>query len=60
VIALHVPRTPLGGWRVRAIDGSASLMPSDVLGREEALEAVVVRAGLVRSGRGWVRAEQWP
>jgi hypothetical protein len=53
IVALRPPRTPLGGWRVLAGKGSATLMPSDVLGREWVLGEVVVRAPLVRDGRAW-------
>jgi hypothetical protein len=56
ILALRGPRTPLGGWRVLAGKGSATLMPSDVLGHEWVLRETVLRAGLVRCRRGWVRA----
>jgi hypothetical protein len=53
--SLHLPRTPLGPWRVVGLLGGVTLMPSDLLGHERALEAVVALAVLTFDGRSWRR-----
>jgi len=61
VIALTPPRWPLGGWRVRALAGSRTLMPSDLLGREHVLALAIAAAGLRFDGRAWIaRAARQP
>jgi hypothetical protein len=53
---LRSPRTPVGGWRLAAADGTrTTLMPSDLFGHEELLAEVVARSGLSFDGRRWVR-----
>ncbi len=53
---LRPPRWPLGGWRLMGDAGSRTLMPSDLLGQEWVLDAIIDRAGL-RFGEGaWIRA----
>jgi hypothetical protein len=53
---LRPPRWPLGGWRLIGEAGSRTLMPSDLLGQEWVLHAIIDRAGL-RFGEGaWIRA----
>jgi hypothetical protein len=49
------PRWPLGAWRILCEGGVISLMPSDVLGAEAALAALVLGAGLWFDGRTWRR-----
>jgi hypothetical protein len=53
------PRLPAFAWVIRASPGgrrrTIGLMPSDLLGREPMLDAVVRRAGLVGDGRRWLR-----
>jgi hypothetical protein len=57
---LRSPRWPLGGWTVRGSrDGrviARLLMPSDILGNEAILVAVVARAQLSFDGRSWRRS----
>ena len=48
---LRQPRWPLGGWRVIGRSGSRTLMPSDLLGAEWMLDAIIDRAGLRFAGR---------
>ena len=55
---LTPPRTPLGAWRIATADETISLMPSDVLGAEALLAALVVRAGLSFDGRRWHRPQE--
>lgn len=55
LMALGPPRWPMGGWRLDASAGSRSLMPSDLWGNEEVLDAIVERAGLIFDGRSWSR-----
>jgi hypothetical protein len=50
---LRPPRLPVGGWRVRTADGGRTLMPSDLLGNEWVLTAIVARAGWSFDGRTW-------
>jgi hypothetical protein len=52
---LHPPGTPLGAWRIDALIGAASLMPSDLLGNEGFLRAVICLGALSFDGRAWVR-----
>jgi hypothetical protein len=52
---LRPPRWPLGGWRVVGDSGSRTLMPSDLLGAESLLDAIVHGASLRFSGREWRR-----
>jgi hypothetical protein len=52
-VELRPPRTPLGGWRVSAVGGSRTLMPTDVLGHERILEDLIVGSGLVFRGHSW-------
>src|SRR5205814_390852 len=54
-VALRPPRWPMGGWRLDASAGSRSLMPSDLWGNEDVLDAIVERAGLTFDGRSWSR-----
>jgi hypothetical protein len=49
------PRTLLGCWRVIGSSRSRSLMPSDLLGNEWLLAAIIASAGLSFSDRSWVR-----
>ena len=52
---LRPPRWPLGGWRLIGEARSRTLMPSDLLGQEGVLDAMIDRAGL-RFGEGaWIR-----
>lgn len=54
--ALRPPGSPLGGWRLTGVRGGHStLMPSDLFGHEEQLEAIVIRAALRFDGRIWSR-----
>jgi hypothetical protein len=55
---LTPPRTPLGPWRIVTAEETISLMPSDVLGAEALLAALVVRAGLSFDGRRWHRPRE--
>jgi hypothetical protein len=55
---LTPPRTPLGAWRIATAHETISLMPSDVLGAEALLAALVVRAGLSFDGRRWLRPQE--
>jgi len=55
---LTPPRTPLGAWRIATADETISLMPSDVLGAEALLAALVVGAGLSFDGRRWHRPQE--
>jgi hypothetical protein len=58
VTALEPPRTPLGGWTVRAGARRITLMPSDLWGNEDVLDLL---AGAIRfdpGGRWWVRGER--
>jgi hypothetical protein len=54
------PRLPAFAWRIRASsegpNRAIGLMPSDLLGRERVLEALIRRAELAGAGRRWVRA----
>jgi hypothetical protein len=50
------PRWPLGGWRV-AGERSRILMPSDLLGQEQVLDAVIARAGLRYRSGAWTRTD---
>jgi len=52
---LRPPRFPLGRWQIRSETSSISLMPSDLLGGERALEAVVLRSHLVFEQGRWRR-----
>jgi hypothetical protein len=53
---LRPPRAPWGGWLLARDDGARrTLMPSDLLGKEAVLEAVVVGSGLRFDGRAWRR-----
>jgi hypothetical protein len=52
---LRGPWTPIGGWRLRGGTRRVTLMPSDLLGNEAALDAVIERAGLRFDGRRWTR-----
>ena len=52
---LTPPRTPLGAWRIVTAGETISLMPSDVLGAEALLAALVAQAGLSFDGRRWHR-----
>jgi hypothetical protein len=52
---LRPPRSFVGGWRMIGTVGSRSLMPSDLLGNEWLLAAIVDSARLSFSGRSWVR-----
>jgi hypothetical protein len=52
---LRPPRSFVGGWRVIGTGGSGSLMPSDLLGNEWLLAAIVDSARLSFSGRSWVK-----
>jgi len=52
-VELRPPRTPLGGWRVSARGGSRTLMPTDVLGHERMLAALVTGSELVFQGGAW-------
>ena len=53
--ALRPPRSPVGGWTVITRSSRRMLMPSDVLGHEAALEAIVRGAGLRFDGSAWIR-----
>ncbi len=53
--ALVPPRSPLGGWRVESRSGARTLMPSDLLGHECVLAAIVGSGGLRFDGNRWVR-----
>src|SRR5207249_1294774 len=53
--SLSPPVSFLGGWRVRTSGGSVTLMPSDLLGHECILEAIVSRAGMRFDGKRWRR-----
>ncbi|HXY73607.1 MAG TPA: hypothetical protein VEM41_13800 [Actinomycetota bacterium] len=54
---LRPPRTPLSGWRIRSDTGVISLMPSDLLGGEDALPEIVRQSALeFRDGR-WRRPD---
>lgn len=55
-LVLRPPRWPLGGWVLVGRTARRTLMPSDVLGQEQALESIVAFAGLRHDGRAWVRA----
>jgi hypothetical protein len=52
-VELRPPRTPLGGWRLSTRRGSRTLMPTDVLGQERVLDALIMGSGLVFQGRSW-------
>ena len=52
---LRPPRTPLGGWRILGSSSARTLMPSDLLGKEEFLCRIAGRAGLAFDGRTWGR-----
>jgi hypothetical protein len=54
--AIDVPASPLGGWRFRADGSRCTLMPSDILGNEDALAVSIERAGLRFAGRSWTKA----
>lgn len=56
---LRPPRSPLGGWRIQAGGAATTLMPSDLWGHEELLDAVVDSALLRFDGRAW-RRMAWP
>jgi hypothetical protein len=43
-LSVRAPKTPLGGWRIESSSGARTLMPSDLLGREEVLAALMIRA----------------
>lgn len=47
------PPFPLAGWRILDDAGWLGLMPSDLLGHEGDLDAVVSRAGLRFDGAAW-------
>ena len=51
---LRPPRWPLGGWRLIGDSGSRTLMPSDLLGHEWVLAAVIDRAGLRFDEGAWI------
>ena len=53
---LRPPRWPLGGWRLIGEAGSRTLMPSDLLGHEWVLDAIIDRAGLQFGEGAWIRA----
>jgi hypothetical protein len=53
------PRSPLGGWRVGKVQGSRTLMPSDLMGHEDVLDVIVRRASLRFDGRVWATAPGW-
>jgi hypothetical protein len=53
--ALQPPRWPLGGWRLIGDKEHRTLMPSDLLGHEWVLAAVIDRAGLRFARREWGR-----
>ena len=55
---LRAPRWPLGGWCVIGARGRRTLMPSDLLGHEWVLGAVIDRAGLRFVGGEWTRARR--
>ena len=59
---LRPPTSALGGWRLTEIGGARStVMPSDLFGHEELLEAIVAGAGLRFDGRIWRKdAEETP
>jgi hypothetical protein len=58
---LRPPRLLMSGWRATTMEGrSRSLMPSDLLGNEWVLAAIVRRAGLSFTGRAWVRGAPRP
>jgi hypothetical protein len=57
---LGAPRWPMGGWRVLGERRRRTLMPSDLLGREWALSAVVQRAGLRFIEGVWRRTSDEP
>jgi len=58
-VAVDPPRWPLGGWTIHGLVEDRVrgriLMPSDLLGAEDVLGLVVVRAGLRFDGRRWIR-----
>lgn len=51
LVEVRPPRWPLGGWRVRTSAGARTLMPSDLLGHEVVLGALIAAAAL-RFDRG--------
>ena len=51
--SLGPPRTPAGGWRLRAEPNSITLMPWDLLGHEAVLAIAIERTGLWFDGRRW-------
>ena len=53
-VALRPPRWPLAGWGLVGAGTRRTLMPSDVLGQERALESIVGFADFVFDGRNWV------
>jgi hypothetical protein len=55
LVALSPPRVWFAGWRVRTLLAGRTLMPSDVLGHEEVLQAIVEWAGFDFDGRSWSR-----
>jgi hypothetical protein len=54
---LRPPSGPLAPWRIEAGDVAASLMPSDLVGHEAVLAAVVRRAGLAFERGAWRRPD---
>ena len=58
--SLQPPRTPFGAWRMDSPVGDVTLMPSDLLGHEVVLDAVVAMAGLSFDGRSWRRESGRP
>jgi hypothetical protein len=55
VVRVVPPRWPVGAWRILGDERAISLMPSDLLGAEEALAGLVRGAGLRFDGRTWRR-----
>jgi len=54
-MGLCPPRWPLGGWVLVGRGTRRTLMPSDVLGQEHALDSIVGFAGMRFDGRTWAR-----